>query len=218
MEMSVIIPAYNEQSRIEQTLQTIKKLPYPIELIVVNDGSTDLTGEIAEKYADILISFTKNQGKGVALRAGCAKANCEWILCLDADLTTSANEAVELIKPALLRKADLIISKVSPGRKAGFGMVKRQAQEIIQSKTGVWMESPLSGQRVFHRDWLPLIQSLKAERFGIETEMNLRFIEAGASILEVETEMSHREMGKSLKGLWHRYKQWLDIVKFRKEV
>ena len=48
--------------------------------------------------------------------------------------------------------------------------------------------------------------------------MNLRFIEAGASILEVETEMSHREMGKSLKGLWHRYKQWLDIVKFRKEV
>ena len=68
------------------------------------------------------------------------------------------------------------------------------------------MESPLSGQRVFHRDWLPLIQSLKAERFGIETEMNLRFIEAGASILEVETEMSHREMGKSLKGLC-RYKE-----------
>ncbi|KGA97890.1 dolichyl-phosphate mannose synthase [Alkalihalobacillus alcalophilus ATCC 27647 = CGMCC 1.3604] len=218
VQISVIVPAFNEEERIAHTLKAIRSLPFSLELIVVDDGSDDNTFSIANRYADEVIQLKENQGKGRALEAGFHKGKGEYILCLDADLGSTAKEAEALIQPALLAEADVIVSKVAPGKKAGFGLVKKRAQALIFEKTGVKLEAPLSGQRIFHRQWLPCIQSIHSARFGVETEMSIRFLEAGAKILEIETKMQHREMGKSIKGLWHRCKQLLDIERYRKEV
>ncbi|GAF63820.1 putative glycosyltransferase [Bacillus sp. TS-2] len=216
--ISVVIPAYNEQNSLAQTLRAVKALPYTKEIIVINDGSTDHTIDIASQYSDYVIHLTKNYGKGYALQKAFQKVKGDFILCLDADLGESASEANLLIEAVINHKADLVISKMKPGRQAGFGFIKKRVQTLIWKETGVRLESPLSGQRVFHRKWLPYLLPIKSKRFGIETEMNVRLIRARASILEIETSMMHREMGRTLKGVWHRYKQWIDIKRVWKEV
>ncbi|MBW2988922.1 glycosyltransferase family 2 protein [Candidatus Woesearchaeota archaeon] len=91
---TIVIPAYNEEDRIERTITSVLKLDYPInlmEFIVVNDGSSDKTEEVAKKVIkenkgfDIRLISQENKGKGAALNAGLKAAKGEFFICLDAD-------------------------------------------------------------------------------------------------------------------------------------
>ncbi|MBI2651363.1 glycosyltransferase family 2 protein [Candidatus Woesearchaeota archaeon] len=91
-KVSIILPAYNEESEIENSIVSLTSIDYPkelLEVIVVNDGSTDKTTEIVKKYADgkkiILIDNEKNKGKAACLNQGILLANGEYIACMDAD-------------------------------------------------------------------------------------------------------------------------------------
>jgi dolichyl-phosphate beta-glucosyltransferase len=97
MQISLIIPAYNEEKRISETLVKIlefnKKEQIFSEIIVVNDGSKDATLEILNKIPSIrIISYLINKGKGEALRQGVKKAKSEWIYICDADLSSPIEE------------------------------------------------------------------------------------------------------------------------------
>ncbi|GAE31897.1 glycosyltransferase family 2 protein [Halalkalibacter hemicellulosilyticus] len=214
MSVSLVIPAYNEAKYIVQTLAYIKKLgEKDTELIVVDDGSTDETASLARKMADQLICLRENHGKGFALQAGWQSAKGEYIVCLDADLEKSALEYVELLKPVKAQQTDICLSIIQPGKKAGNGFVKKRVQKLIYQQTGMWLEAPLSGQRAFHRKWLPILLKQHYEGFAVEAQMTIDLLKAGASIFELQTTMTHREMGKSLKGYTHRLKQWWQIEK-----
>ncbi|WP_088104740.1 glycosyltransferase family 2 protein [Halalkalibacter urbisdiaboli] len=217
-KVSVVIPAFNEERYLEKTIHAVRTLPFELEVIVVNDGSQDGTGMLAEKLAEHAIHFSKNQGKGKALQAAWRQVEGEYILCLDADLQESAAEAIHLLQPLFEEKADVIISKVKPGAKSGFGFIKRRAQSIVYKKTGIRLEAPLSGQRAFHRQLLPILLRGRYEGFGVETQMSIDILKANATILEVETNMKHREMGKTVTGFRHRFKQWLEIERNCREV
>ena len=102
MELSVVIPCYNEERRIETTLQRI--LPFlrehtnAYEVIVVNDGSTDKTSEIVARFQHErvrLLQNSKNEGKGYSVRRGVLEANYPWILFSDADLSTPIEELLK---------------------------------------------------------------------------------------------------------------------------
>ena len=218
IEVSFVVPAYNEEARLEKTLRALKELPLENELIVVDDGSSDATETIARRYADDVIVLKKNRGKGAALQTGWKVATGTYIACVDADLEESAREMMLLLKPLREGKADFTISKLKAGKKAGFGIVKKRAQQIVYEKTGVWLEAPLSGQRIFHRKWLPVVLKRRYDRFGVETMMNIDLLQAGARCLEVPTNMTHRELGKNLRGFYHRLKQWIDIERQCREV
>jgi len=93
-DVSIVIPAYNEEKRIRLTLDSVLKLNYPkdrLEIIVINDGSADKTKEVVEgiisKNRDfgIRLISQKNRGKGAALNNGLKKAKGEFFVCLDAD-------------------------------------------------------------------------------------------------------------------------------------
>ncbi|MFC0561600.1 glycosyltransferase family 2 protein [Halalkalibacter alkalisediminis] len=213
IDVTYIIPAYNEEGRIEKTLQALKNITHSSEIIVVDDGSTDRTAEIAKQYADQVISYPVNKGKGYALKQGWREANGTFIACLDADLEETAEEILSLIEPIKKGEADIAISIIKPGKRAGAGIVKKRVQALVYKKTGVKLEAPLSGQRVFHRKWLPMLLNKTYKGFGIETQMTIDLLCAGASYLEVATTMKHREMGRDLKGFYHRLKQWVDIEK-----
>jgi glycosyltransferase involved in cell wall biosynthesis len=213
IDVSYIIPAFNEEGRIAKTLEALKSVCHSSEIIVVNDGSTDRTAEIAERFADRVISYPLNKGKGYALKQGWREASGTYIACLDADLEETAKEILSLIEPIRNGEADVTISIIQPGTKAGTGFVKKRVQALVYKKTGVILEAPLSGQRVFHRKWLPLLLKQTYKGFGIETQMTIDLLCAGANYLEVATTMKHREMGRDLKGFYHRLKQWVDIEK-----
>lgn len=211
--VSIVIPAFNEEQRLADTIKAARNLPYPHEIICVNDGSLDNTGKIAEQFADVCIHLPTNCGKGEALQTGWKQAKGMYILSLDADLTETAAEAHVLLKPVMNKQADLTISKIASRGNGGRGLVKQRAQKAIHKHTGVWLESPLSGQRAFQRRWLRLLLSRPYYRFGIETMMCLHMIKGGAKLLEIETTMAHREMGRSVTGMLHRMKQWMHIEK-----
>lgn len=116
MEISVVIPAYNEQGRIKETLERIssyfsgKKIHH--EIIVIDDGSTDKTAEIVEEFrefrnknagknknADIVLLRNKtNMGKGFSVKKGVLNAKLSFLLISDADLSTPIEEAEKLLK------------------------------------------------------------------------------------------------------------------------
>ncbi|MDY6778866.1 MAG: glycosyltransferase [Candidatus Nanohaloarchaea archaeon] len=89
--VSIIVPAYNEEDTLDMTLEALTDLNYPedlLDIIVVNDGSTDGTRAIAEQYAeqdDITLINQENQGKGAALNTGLEEATGEFVACVDAD-------------------------------------------------------------------------------------------------------------------------------------
>lgn len=101
MKLSVVIPAYNEEERLKKTLPKIleffRKKSYTKEIIIANDGSRDGTAELVKQLKKgskllKLVDCPNNQGKGAALRQGFAKTKGEWVLFMDADLSTPLKE------------------------------------------------------------------------------------------------------------------------------
>lgn len=102
--LSIIIPAYNEEYRLPNTLQKILAylvdFDYSYEIIVVDDGSKDKTSEVAKQFENVrVITLNPNQGKGAAVRAGMLAAKGDYRLFSDADLSTPIYEIPKVLEP-----------------------------------------------------------------------------------------------------------------------
>lgn len=213
---SVIIPAFNEEERIVNTLIAVKKIDLITTIIVVNDGSTDRTNEKALSVEGVqVINTNKNVGKGHALKLGIESiiSKSDIIVFLDADLQESASEAFKLIKPIVENKADVTIAKFPPSKKrGGFGLVKGLAKYAVYYNTGVKLTTVLSGQRAFKRSVLESLD-FKYEGYAVELGMTIDILKKGFRVMEVEVEMFHNETERNIKGFLHRGKQFYHIFK-----
>ncbi len=101
MRVVVLVPAFNEEERIASTVRAVSEGLTAQDVIVIDDGSTDATAQIATSSGARVISLPDNQGKGAALDAGLAAAGDEWdvLLMLDGDLGESAAQAHLLLEP-----------------------------------------------------------------------------------------------------------------------
>lgn len=100
MEISAIIPAYNEEKNIKKAVISLKNQDFPkneFEVIVVNDGSTDKTKQIAERYADLVIN-QDNKGPAIAKNKGAEKSKGKILVFMDSDTIVSNNYFKEIIK------------------------------------------------------------------------------------------------------------------------
>jgi len=106
MKLSVIIPVYNEGKTIEEIIKRIRRVVYPVdyELILVNDGSTDST----LNKADFSVSYSKNKGKGHAVKRGLSIATGDIFIIQDADLEYNPKDIPKLIKPIIENKTDVV--------------------------------------------------------------------------------------------------------------
>ena len=107
--VSVVIPAYNESERIGQVLEAVRQ--HADEVLVVDDGSTDGTGEVAESAGAKVIANVHDKGCIGALRTGCEQAGGDIIVTMDADGEHDAGDIPRLIEPLLVDKADLVLGK-----------------------------------------------------------------------------------------------------------
>ena len=129
--VSIIIPAYNEENKIKDTLLGVVDIEEINEIIVVDDGSSDNTEKAAKSIVNDKIKVFKldrNRGKGYALNYGLKKAmeNADIIGFLDGDLGSSSSETIKLIKPVINNEVDVTIAKFPPAKKkGGMGFVKR---------------------------------------------------------------------------------------------
>lgn len=218
MNISIIIPAYNEEKRIPSTLYALRTFPLPgtVELIVVDDGSSDLTSCVSGIWADRVIRLNRNRGKGYALQKGLEVATGDNILFIDADLGDSASLARHLVHTMEEEKADLVIANFPPAKKGGFGLVKKWAQRKLERNLGYRLVSPLCGQRILNRKAIEAIEQWDCG-FGIEMAMLFDVYKAGLKVIEVSVPFSHRERKKDLSGFVHRGKQFIEIRKTVKQ-
>ena len=156
--VSIIVPAYNEEKKIKDTLLGIVNIDEINEIIVVDDGSSDNTEKMAKSVNNDKVKvfkLDKNRGKGYALNYGLdiAMKNANIIGFLDGDLGSSSSETVKLIKPVINNEVDVTIAKFPPAKKkGGMGFVKRLAKESVLEMTGVELDATISGQRIFKRE------------------------------------------------------------------
>jgi glycosyltransferase involved in cell wall biosynthesis len=115
IDLTILIPAYNEEATILQILRRVGEQKIDgvrMEVLVVDDGSTDRTVELLEQNSDLyskLIKRTRNGGKGAAVKTGLKEATSDYVLFQDADLEYDPAEYPKLLKPVLDFEADLVM-------------------------------------------------------------------------------------------------------------
>lgn len=214
MKTAIIIPAFNEEAFISDTLKSVIQIDNT-DIIVVDDGSTDNTANIVNSMNDIiLLSYGTNKGKGYALNYALeyCKNKYDIIGFIDADLSYSASESKKLLDVLLNEEADVSIARFPKAkRKGGFGFVKALAFYGIKFFTGKEIYSGLSGQRFFKSEVLRNIGKIPFG-YGVEVGMTIDILKMGYRIKEVDVNMIHNETGRDISGFKHRFRQFYHIL------
>jgi len=214
MTIAAIIPAFNEEKTIRDTIQALQSIKLIDEIWVIDDGSTDQTAEIAAAAGASVHKLAQNRGKGGALAMGVNLAKADILCFVDADLGSSAKEFALLIPPVLNKETDMAIAAFPPAkRRGGFGLVKGLARYGIVKLCGYRPHSPLSGQRVLRRCVWEKINCCSAQGFGVEVGLTVECLRNGYRLQEIAVEMTHRETGRDLAGFVHRARQFVDVAR-----
>jgi glycosyltransferase involved in cell wall biosynthesis len=176
--VSVVVPAYNEERAIEcclGELQTeLASVDRDCELIVVDDGSSDRTGTLAEKAGARVIALPENRGYGAALKAGVAAARYDTIAITDADGTYPASALLELL--AFADRYDMVIG-ARTGAHVADPLLRRPAKWILRRLASYLAGRPIpdlnSGLRVMDRRLIERFEHLLPSGFSFTTTITL---------------------------------------------
>ncbi len=204
MNVTAVIPAYNEEQTIADVVKRVKNIDKIQKVIVVSDGSTDSTAEIARQYGADVIELNENVGKGGAIKAGINECGTEIILFLDADLIgLTEKHVLDLIEPVIENKADMTIGIFKNGR-----MVTDLAQKVTPY---------LSGQRAIRKSIIDRIPNIDITRYGVEVALTKYVDKYNVRVQEVDlpdmTHVTKEEKLGIIRGVQARLKMYWDIVK-----
>ncbi len=181
IKYDILIPAYNAEKTLAELLEEIKGLPdLPSHLIIVDDGSTDKTAEIALQFTDHLLQNKEREGKGFALRQGfdqfLTHSAADYLICLDADLQHPPQSILEFLKKAEHNSSSILIGK--RGRKVREMPLLRILSNTITSLvlsllTGQKIEDSQCGFRMIKREVLTELK-LCENGFQLESEFILK--------------------------------------------
>jgi glycosyltransferase involved in cell wall biosynthesis len=195
MKLSIIVPCYNEVSTISGIIQKIQQsLTHDIEIIVVDDASTDGTIEILKKeitpIVDKVIYHEVNRGKGAALRTGFSKATGDIVVVQDADLEYDPKELMLLMEPILENKADVVFgSRFMSGRPHRvvyfWHYVGNRFLTLLSNMfTNINLSDMETCYKMFRREIIQSIE-IQEDRFGFEPEITAKIARSGYRIFEV---------------------------------
>lgn len=210
MLLSVVVPAYNEERTLPRVVEKLIAVPYPVELIVVDDCSTDDTRRVAESLASQypqmrVLSHARNQGKTGALKTGFAAATGDIVIVQDADLEYDPAEIPALIDPIVADNADVVYGSRFLVRRASrvlyfyHYLANKLLTFVSNLLTNINMTDVETGYKAFRRE---IIQSMTitSSGFGFEIEVTAKIAKLGCAVYEVPISYHGRtyEEGKKI--------------------
>jgi len=207
--LSVVMPAFNERATIEEIILRVLAVPLRIELIVVDDGSTDGTREIlqrlaAEKPIKVILQ-PKNGGKGSALRRGFQDVTGDLVVIQDADLEYSPEELPDLISLICEGRADVVYGSRFLGRHRVFLFTHYAGNRLLTLLTNVLYNTMLTDMETCYKVMrTEVLRAFKVESngFGIEPELTAKIFKRGYRVYEVPITYDGRGYEDGKKITW----------------
>jgi len=207
VKVSFIVPAYNEAATIGEVLERVHALGLDSQVIVVDDGSTDGTAEIAERFEGVQIVRQANRGKGAAIRAGIPLVEGEIVVIQDADMEYDPIEVPTLIEPIERGVADVVYgSRLAGGRpQRAYLFWHLVGNRFLSFVTGLLFNTTLSdmetGYKAFRTDVLRSLD-LRENSFGIEPEITGKICKLRLRIYELPISYYGRSYAEGKKITW----------------
>jgi len=209
------IPAYNEEKTIAKVI--IKTQKYVDKVIVCDDGSKDMTSEIAERLGAIVIKHERNIGKGEALRNLFKKAielNADIVITLDGDGQHDPDEIPSLINTLKEEKADIIIGSRFLLNEKNVPGYRAIGNKILNIVTGGKITDTQSGFRAYNGKILDMIIPAEAG-MGVDSEILIKAMENNLKIVEIPITVTYKVPKSSKKiPLYHFLDVIASIIKF----
>lgn len=211
VDLSVVIPAFNEEKAIAMTVAEVRDslshLPISFEIVVVDDGSIDGTREAAQKSGAKVVANAKNLGYGASLKRGIAAGDSKYIAIIDADGTYPASNIPKMLE--LAQSADMVVGARNANMK-NVPMIRRIPKFILGKIANFMARQTIpdlnSGLRVFQRKSLTAFLPLLPKGFSFTTTITLCMICSDLTVEYIPIEYRRRIGRSSIR--------WTDFFKF----
>jgi len=210
--LSIIVPVYNEARTVRAVIDrlTTIDLPVPREILVVDDGSTDGTGDVLARAAAegsdvIVIRADRNGGKGSAIRRGLERATGTIVAIQDADLELDPEQLSTLVAPIVAGDTDVVYGSRFLDGQSRAPRITVMANGVLTAATNVLYGASLTDMETCYKIMrTEVARSLKltASRFDIEPQITARLLRRGHTIRELPVRFDPRSRAQGKKIKW----------------
>ncbi|MER5213123.1 bifunctional polysaccharide deacetylase/glycosyltransferase family 2 protein [Streptomyces sp. NPDC002838] len=216
--VTVLVPAYNEEAGIESTVRSLLDSTHPdLQIVVIDDGSTDRTAEIAASTGDPRVEVIRkpNGGKAAALNAGLALARHDIVVMVDADTVFEPDAVRQLVQPLAHPAVGAVSGNTKVGNRRGllakwqhleycFGFnLDRRMFEVLECMTTV-----PGAIGAFRRDALLAVGGVSDDTLAEDTDLTMALWRAGWRVLYEESAVAWTEVPTTLRQLWRQRYRW----------
>jgi len=210
VKLSILMPVYNEEARLAEALKQALDVTFPceIEMVIVDDGSTDGTREILGRIDDPrvrVILHERNQGKGGAIKTAAAQATGEYLVILDADLEYDPNDIPRLLAPVLDGQAKVVYGNRTFGSHASFSFWYVMGNKGVTTAANILFNCYIGDlETCFKLMPTDLYRSLqiKSKGFGMEAEVTGKLLRNGFRPYELPISYRARSREEGKKITW----------------
>jgi glycosyltransferase involved in cell wall biosynthesis len=210
VKLSIVMPVYNEADRVAEAVKQVLEVDFPceVELVVVDDGSTDATPTILATIDDTRMRVMRhghNRGKGAAVRTGALAAHGESLVILDADLEYDPRDIPRLLEPVLSRRTEVVFGSRQFGSHTSFSFWYVMGNKLVTTFANIVFNCYLSDLETCYKlmpTQLYRDLDVRSKGFGMEAEVTGKLLRRGVRPFEVPISYHARTRAEGKKITW----------------